>query len=95
MNHEQEQQILDQIADREALSAAYAKVFDDSNPHVKIILDDIIENCFILKPTFVPNDPHATAHNEGARNFAISLLTRIYKDPTKQLKLLKGKLNNA
>lgn len=91
----EKEQIAQQIGKKEEIANAYASVFDESRRDVQIVLEDLIRNGFITKSTFVQGDPYSTALNEGSRRFCLSILNRIYNDPTKQLKLLKGQLNNA
>lgn len=88
----QEEQLEKAIAERENLASAYLSVFNEANPNVKIVLDDMMKAGFVFKSTFVKGDPHETALNEGSRRFVLSLINRIYKDPTTQLKILKDHL---
>lgn len=86
----QQAQLEEAIANKEILQSAYLSVFNSSNPDVAIVLEDMMKAGFVFKSTFVAGDSHATAMNEGSRRFMLSLVNRIYKDPTTQLKILKG-----
>lgn len=57
----------------------YQKVFGDLIG--KKVLRDMMQEHFMLKPTFVKGDPYQTAFNEGERNVMLRLLAVLKIDP--------------
>lgn len=51
-----------------ATLGAYQTVFDPQRPESRRVLDDLAKYCNVESSSFVPNDPHQTAFNEGQRD---------------------------
>lgn len=47
---------------------AYALAFASDRPEAQAVLRDLAAYCNAANTSFVPNDPHATAFNEGRRD---------------------------
>jgi hypothetical protein len=65
-------QLLDILRDKALLHGAYQRLFDSSDG--KIVLRDLMKKGFVTTSTFVANDPHQTALNEGSRRLVLSIL---------------------
>lgn len=70
---------------RRTIKERYRVVFD--SPDGRIVLMDICKNCFLLKSTHVPGDPHTSAIQEGARVVALNILGRLGYDYTEFIEL--------
>jgi len=60
------------------LILAYQEVF--GTPKGKKVLKDLMRIGRILQPSYVIQDPHATAHNEGMRRAILYILDKINMD---------------
>lgn len=64
--------ILDRLRSK---SQAYKKVF--SGVHGEAVLSDLVKYCHHKTPTFVPNDPYASAFGEGRRDVFNRILAQL------------------
>jgi hypothetical protein len=55
-------------AKAERARLAYALTFAADRPEARAVLRDLAVYCNVAQTSFVPNDPHATAFNEGRRD---------------------------
>lgn len=69
----------------------YKKTFGTESG--KRVLYDLIDSHFVMRPTFVPNDPYATARNEGERNVVLRIITMLNTDPEKIKQLIEESNN--
>lgn len=56
----------------------YKRTF--SSQHGKAVLKDLYSNHFLMRHTFVPNDPTSTAFNEGQRQVVLRIMTMLEQD---------------
>lgn len=55
----------------------FASVFTSADGQE--VLRDLCVEGFVFRSTFVPNDPHATAMNEGSRRIVMGILREVYR----------------
>lgn len=58
----------------------YKKVF--STPEGKRVLADLAKKAGLLATNYVPNDPHGTSYNEGARSIVLHIFKSTKTDIT-------------
>tara|TARA_R100000808_G_C2112863_1_gene126426 strand:+ start:595 stop:852 length:258 start_codon:yes stop_codon:yes gene_type:complete len=61
------------------LQEQYKSVFESKDGQV--VLAHICKVGYVLDSTFVPGDSHGSAHNEGMRRLALSILKFLKKKP--------------
>jgi hypothetical protein len=50
------------------VARAYRQALAKDSPEARLVLADLAQYCRVGATSFVPNDPHQTAFNEGARD---------------------------
>lgn len=60
--------------DRAAVGMAYRNLLGRDNPSGRLIVADMGRYCNVGATSFVPNDPHQTAFNEGQRDAFLHML---------------------
>lgn len=85
---------LRKIDDWRRLRESYAALFNNrDNPSIKDhgdrVLRHLIKIGFWTRTTFVPNDPHQTSRNEGARRMLIEILDHVYRQDSDLLRELE------
>lgn len=69
------------------LIIAYKELFD--TPQGKVVLKDLLGIGRINQPSYVMQDPHATAFNEGSRRVVLYILEKLNADPEAIARLMK------
>ena len=59
------------IEEREKRELAYRDVFDMSKPSVQLVMKDLQELCFDLKPTYIPGTHNSDAANAEGRRYVL------------------------
>ncbi len=71
-------QVRAHLANRVSLHEAYVQTFE--SPQGMRVLRHIMKIGHVTSSTLVSGDPTTTAHNEGRRNLALSILRFVKKD---------------
>ncbi len=70
-----------------AIASAYKELFE--TPAGRIVLNDLMTECHLLQTSYVAKDPEKTFFNEGQRNVALYIITKLNLDEKELLKTLK------
>lgn len=81
------QELRRKLVDRATIHQSYQAVFNTSDG--ERVLRHLMKIGFVTRPTMVPGDPYQTAHNEGSRRLALSILSFVKRDHDEMLKAIE------
>lgn len=64
-----------------SVATAYRNLFGNRAGDARLVLDDLARYCRAGTTSFVANDPHQTAFNEGARDVFLHIVELAGLDP--------------